>query len=330
MEATGEFKVPPEIDRSVRELLAERGGFSRMRHLPLARKVADHCEKLIAHDSAGDPAAFIVISPRAHPGAVLDACARARAAHEQLQGAVAEAVLLPWRVGEADGLSFSVTEYALPLGGHDLLSRFRRRSAGRRAIDWLHHVASQTVVDVPDADIESRVAAPLRRLAADAELPASVRAGGREALAALDAGHWRPRQQLAHNDFWWNNLVRPATPARSGWPYVIDWGGAAVRGFPMFDLLRMSHSLRLPARAFARQLRRGAEAIGGEPAQASHHVLAALAGLGDNLGQWPKAQYAQVSAEWLDFLGAGIDAAGGRGRAPRAGSVRAVERATAE
>ena len=310
MEATGEFKVPPDIERSVRELLAERGGFSRLRHLPLARKVADHCEKLVAHDAAGRPAAFVVVSPRAHPQTVREADARARAARALLRDAVAHAVLVPWRVDDAEGLSYSVTEYALPLGGHDLLSRWRRRRAGRRSIAWLHHVAAQTIVDVPHADLSSRIVAPLERLVADRDLAAPVRAAGREALAALESGGWRPRHQLAHNDFWWNNLVRPASRSDVDWPYVIDWGGSAVRGFPVFDLLRMAQSLGLSGRTFAGELRRNAQAIGGTPAQASHHLLAALAELGDHLGQWPKSQYARVGAEWLDYLRAGIGSSG--------------------
>jgi len=312
MEATGEFRLPPGIEACVRELLAERGGFSRLRHLQLARKVADHCEKYIGHDLAGRPAAFVVVSPRAHPQAVRDASERAHAARAQLRGAAAAAVLVPWQVGEADGLSYSVTEYAHPLGGHDLLSRWRRRSLGRRSIAWLHDVSALTIDDIPESELQARVVAPLGRLVADAELPAAVRAAGRAALAALEGGRWRARRQLAHNDFWWNNLVRSARPSASGWPYVIDWGGATVHGTPVFDLLRMAHSLRLSPRAFARELRRNAQAIGGVPAQAPHHLLVAIAELGDRLGQWPKAQYARVSAEWLDYLLAGVRAAGGR------------------
>jgi len=330
MTATGEFKVPPDIDRSVRELLAERGGFSRLRHLQLARKVADHCEKLVAHDASGRPAAFVVVSPRAHPSAVLEATLRARAAREQLRGEPAAAVLVPWRVGEADGLSFSVTEYAHPLGGHDLLSRWRRRSCGRRAIDWLHHVAAQTVADVPEDAVDARVAGPLARLVADETLGSSVRTAGREALAALDAGRWRPRQQLAHNDFWWNNLVRPSTRRDLAWPYVIDWGGAAVDGFPLYDLMRMAHSLRLSPRLFAQDLRRGARPLQCTPAEAPHHVVTALAALREHLGQWPKEQYARLGEEWLDYLRAGIGAASERGETgDRAARLRAA-RATTE
>ena len=76
---------------------------------------------------------------------------------------------------------------------------------------------------------------------------------------------------------------------------VIDWPGAKMRGYLMYDLLRLANSMRLSTRALRREVLRHCQIVDIEPVSARGHLLAGLGYLGLNLGCFPPEVYAETS-----------------------------------
>src|SRR4051812_16813832 len=89
----------------IEEFIGPKRGVGAVNQLPLRQLVADYCDKYIALDGAGEPAAFLVLSPPTHPGSVRDASIAAEAAREALGNPLGDSVLTPHFVGEIEGCS---------------------------------------------------------------------------------------------------------------------------------------------------------------------------------------------------------------------------------
>ena len=90
-----------------------------------------------------------------------------------------------------------------------------------------------------------------------------------------------------HHDFWTGNvLIDQDSPggARFGRFVVIDWGGARVRGYPLYDFLRLCSETRLQGRAFFRALARQCQALDCDRLGAEYHFLCAAA---ESASRWP-------------------------------------------
>ena len=272
------------------------GGVRSVRLLAMPHLVADHADKYLVFGPGRSASAVITVSPPGYPSAVQDAAAHAVAAKERLGEALGANVLVPWHVGESDGVSFAITPFCRSFREGTLAGRLWKLRIRRPVFGWLREVTRSTATVPAPPQLEQRFGAPLRRIAAHGLLAADMRDAARRALDELDAAAWRPRSVMAHNDFWFGNLLRPAHSAAERNVFVvIDWGGSDVAGHGIYDLVRMSMSLHLAAPAFGREIALHCQALDCEPSQAGHHLLCALGRLADNLGEWPLAEFVKHS-----------------------------------
>ncbi len=96
-----------------------------------------------------------------------------------------------------------------------------------------------------------------------------------------------------HGDLWSGNVLLAGDGIR-----IVDWAGAQVKGFGVYDLLRAASSFNVPRRLLRRELLRHAEVLGGTDALRLH-LLAALGHLASDLGEFPPERYIELAnASW--------------------------------
>jgi hypothetical protein len=135
-------------------------------------------------------------------------------------------------------------------------------------------------------------AKPLARLAAISELGREVRSDAERAIQRLENGSWRPKTVLMHGDLWIGNvLLRQETSGPGGaWVdrfVIIDWPGSMLRGYAIFDLMRLTQSIRTGERALASELIRHCQALQCDTEDSMGYLLSALGHLEMNLEQFP-------------------------------------------
>lgn len=290
--------LPDEVRAKIDEYLRPGQTVGFIDRLPLPQLVDDYCEKFIALDHDGQPAAFIALSPERHPQSVRQAATMAGAVRQALGDRLQQAVLAPWFIGELDGCSYSITPYCKPLSGGRWRGRFQRLRLTRPILGWLEAMTRASAHDA--GDIDRSVRAPLTCLARHAKSDQATRDAAQLALAELDKGSWRPRSVVAHNDLWWGNFVERPRGDRADVPfYVIDWAGGRTDGMPFYDLVRVASSLRLGKGRFRRALHRHSAILECQPAQSRNYLCVAFGRLLQNLGQWPEEQFVLTARSCL-------------------------------
>jgi hypothetical protein len=291
------MKLPSQIESAVQALMSTRGGMGGIELLALPQLVPDRVDKAIVFTPQAQPTLVVMMAPAAYPDCVRAAFERAAAARLALgEGSTGAVVQVAICQGTFDGRSFAIVPYLTPMGRGRLRRRWDQFRLHGPVFAWLRDITRQTVV-VPaqDAQAES-FRTPLLSLSRLEAAGEPVCAAARGSLRALEGGQWEPRWVLAHNDLWLGNcLRRPADPASNPPFAVIDWGASQVRGHPAYDFLAFANSINLAARPLRRELRAYCAALGCEPSQFRHHLLAALGALSVALGEWPVARFAATA-----------------------------------
>jgi hypothetical protein len=83
---------------------------------------------------------------------------------------------------------------------------------------------------------------------------------------------------------------------------VIDWAGSAVKGAPIYDLVRMARSYKIGSSRLHRELQWYANQLKCELADLLGYVLVSLARLGMNLEKFPVKHYVRLSEECVETL----------------------------
>lgn len=295
--------------------LAGSTGFGSMH--PLTKKfaersdlvVADGVEKLLVRGSDHRPAAVVLVSAPKATGLVARGMQRAREAKMLLGPLLGQVILSPICEGDVAGLSFAALPYCQPLASSRLRAMMQRRRLRGVVLGWLRDATSTTVQDPPGDRFEAEFLRPLRMLCDDLELPDAFRAAAREALDRLDAGRWLPKHVLMHNDLWLGNFLidnRNVT-GRAGRPWaerfvIIDWPGAAIEGYGLYDLLRFAQTMKLSVEALREEIRRHCAILGCEPVDARSHLMAALGYLLVHLEHFPKPAFVRTALSCLATL----------------------------
>jgi len=197
--------------------------------------------------------------------------------------------------GVLDGRSFMVVPRMHPLNSKRVWKRidsFRIRGA---VLAWLRDLASLAAPRSQDTvpSFSSRLTA----LAETPGLSVDIASAARSGLAMLGSGALTVHHIPMHGDLWFGNLLR----RDDGSLCVIDWGGSQLRGYGIYDLIRLGESLQIPSRIMRRELAIHETALGG--GQASQiHLLAALGHYAANLGQFPRERFvAMAGGVWRLF-----------------------------
>ncbi len=292
--------------------LAASTGFGSVH--PLTKKfaersdlaVTDGVEKWLVRGNNHRPAAVVLVSSPNATGLVARGMQRAREAKMLLGPLLGQVILTPICEGEVASLSFAALPYCQPLATSRLMAMMQRRRLRGVVLEWLRDATSTTVQDTPGDRVEAEFVRPLKKLCDDAALPESFRTTAREALDRLEAGRWLPKHVLMHNDLWLGNLLidnRNVT-GRAGRPWaerfvIIDWPGAAIEGYGMYDLLRFAQTMKLSGEGLREEVGAHCAILGCEPIDARSHLMAALGYLLLHIEHFPKPAFVRTAMSCL-------------------------------
>jgi hypothetical protein len=215
---------------------------------------------------------IVQISPVGYPNIVATACERARTFAVAVGPSLARAIVLPITEGVYDGRSFACFPFH-PAFRHDRWTWWYLRSRTSAALlDWLEDIARlrQPAGDAGDGYHQS-----LSALAAVAGMDKEIRSAAMAAADRLDKGDAIPCHVPMHGDLWRGNILKPASTGLQPFA-IIDWGGSRVEGYPIFDLVRMALSYKLPLAQLRHALRRHAALMQCDERNVDVHLLAAL------------------------------------------------------
>ena len=259
------------------------------------RKIlVDATSKFLVRDDAGNPELVVLCSAAGGPEIVARGVQRARDIAEALGDDLGRAVLLPVGEGDVDGRTFAIFRYCTPLIESGPRWWVQRSMVRPRLIRWLIDSSRKTAIAIPTDSLDRCVYEPLAAMLADDGHSPELRELAEEALRAARAGDWQPRHVFMHDDLWSGNvlldrqLVEGRHPGRF---VVIDWAGARVRGYPLYDFLRLSASFGLKRGPFYQALDQYCGAVEYNRTEASYAFANAAAELGQRLEHWPRPSY---------------------------------------
>lgn len=259
-------------------------------------------------DGGDRPRGVVHCSMPAAPDMVHRGATRATAVAEALGPALAANVLVPIAEGRVQGLSWALSPFCEPLSDRWPVWPIQRARLREAVFDWVWMAAQHTAVDVEPREAEEAFELPLRHLSAMPAVSPTIRSAAEGALTRLRSGAWVPRRVLTHGDLWKGNILlrrADAAPGARRWCErfaLIDWAGAAVRGYAMYDLVRLALSWSLSRRRVALEVRRHCEVLRCGPEDARAHLLAGLGHLALNLEHFPLERFAQMAERCYALL----------------------------
>jgi hypothetical protein len=275
----------------------------QIRSLSAQTRVADATAKYIVSSDAGERVAFLVIAPKAFPEAAATAAARALEVRELLGPDAGSPVVAPLYFDTIEGTSFALFPYHRKLNRVYAWRLWGYAPLQRAVMEWLLLISQRTLSQPGRAELGVSYVDPLRLMSEHASLSTPIRRAAELALGKLVAGQWNPLVVASHNDFWVGNLLQPSSRQPSRFRFaVVDWGGSLVRGHPIYDLVRMAISLRMPAPLFQAQLLLHCSILQCATEDATYYLLAALGNLAKNLGSWPVTQFVETTDQCIEFL----------------------------
>ena len=165
--------VGPLLERIAPDLVAsgvQASGFREIESCgPL---VADRSTKVVIEDESGRPEAVLLLANRTAPGSVTRSMARAREVAARLGPKLGSVALQPLLCGEFGGLSYAVLPWQRSLADTRWRWRVQKTWLAPRLLRWLRAVLRTTIRDLDEAQLDSRVRDPLRRLIDDGSPPA--------------------------------------------------------------------------------------------------------------------------------------------------------------
>ncbi len=298
--------------------MAEHALGTRLSATALPRgTLLDSKQTWILHDARGEAQAVAQLSSPLAPDMVVRGVMRAREIRRGLDAFAAAPILEPFTTGAFEGASFAIWRFCqrVPNRATDWIAR---RAFERPVLRWLRELARQTARPVAPHAIGEYVDRQLCTMATRTALSARARLAARTALKRLDSGQWRPMHVAMHGDLHAGNLLvdHSGATGRDGLPWrerlvAIDWCGANASGRPLFDLIRIAESMRMPHAVLAGELAAHCALLGGGVDDAVAHTAASLADLGANLECFPVDRYAELADQVLGRLDMALNNAGG-------------------
>lgn len=257
--------------------------------------------------------AVVLCSAPASPSMIHRAMDRASRAKQCLDGATGAPILDPILQGSVHGLSFAVLPYCRALSEYRPIWWVQRVLLRPSIFDWLLHVAQCTVSDAEHIAIDRNFTKPLQYLASLQHLSGHLREAALLASKRLAEGLWTPKHVLMHGDLWKGNILLKSQD--NVWLRlrnlnhfaIIDWGGAEMDGYPMFDLIRLAHSLNLSRRKFKCEVKRHCHLLRCDQIDAISYLLAALGYTAINIENFPMDRYLQMTEACYTTLMTGLD-----------------------
>ncbi|MBE9142007.1 hypothetical protein [Planktothrix mougeotii] len=297
------------LQESLTEALGGNTSIGEISTFGQPKGIEDETTKFIIKDQSGRKIAVAVCSSPASPKIVARGVESSRLAKQRLGSGLGDHILQPLCEGEWGGLSYAALPYCQPLSNSRLLWYSQRFLLRPSVFHWLTCIAEATATKADSDEIQQNFLIPLKHLVELDGITDPVRAGAYDTLERLAKGTWSPYHVLMHSDLWKGNvLIAPSSVNNIGnrpWQdrfVIIDWPGGLIKGYGIYDLIRLAQSLKLGQRQLRKQVNAHCQILNGEFTDARCHLLAALSYRGMHLEKFPLARFAKMADSCLKTL----------------------------
>ncbi len=274
------------------------------------RDLIDSTIKYLIRDKENRSIAVLKMSSEIDPQSVAESTQIAEEIASSLKPDTGRHILRPLVEHQYGGRSVAIYPYL------DQLKMFRpawivqRRGLAPHIMRWAKELSRQTVRDAGTAQIEQQYITPLEAIVRDhAEFGPQFVEMAKKALLRIDSGKLRPKTVAMHGDPWKNNILLDARNV-SGFEdgsssarfMFIDWDTGQSEGFPFFDLIRLSNTLRTRKPQMRRLIQDYCEIVEATPEDVSSYITAALGHTLLNLNNCPRHVVALSSQIFLEDL----------------------------
>jgi hypothetical protein len=184
-------------------------------------------------------------------------------------------------------------------------------------LKWLGDITVQTCDRSSPRQTQKTFEQCLTHLLGRTTLPHAIHQLAQTSLDRLRNNHWEPAHVLMHGDLWANNImIAPKTLPdfkNRSWRQrmvIIDWPGAEISGYAMYDLIRLAISFRIPNGVLYRQIKAHCHILQCDVQDAVGHLLCALGHIGQYQNAFPEARYLYTALRCIDHINACLKACG--------------------
>lgn len=246
------------------------------------------------HDSV-----LFVSNPK-HPAFVSEAVAKIALVCKAVSPQIRAAILQPDFHDFFGAQSFAVFPRLQPMSGNKLVRGIQKRHIEKSINGWLGDLSNETIRPVASGgEMQEFYIEPLTYLIDESQISDELRQLARTTLAAIHAQEFQPVCVIQHGDFWLDNIL-----LNRGWPFggrdghsfwVIDWGGANLKGYPFIDFLRYALSATRSKKRIADSLNDYCARCGIPPNRLVNYVCANIGWFGLNRNNFPMDRYVSSS-----------------------------------
>lgn len=289
------------------EALGDPGKTARIEFLTDPKGVEDDTLKLVSLDRVSRPTAVVLYSSDTSPHLVSRGMDIAQNAKLKLGDKLGSVILNPLSRGEIKGKSFTILPYRQPLSSRKIARYVQVRRIYPEVLRWLRGVVERTSEPVKRENLSGDFLKPLNHIIKMQDMDHEIRDQSVIAIHRLKSQTWKPKYVLMHGDLYKENLLfqgkRAEKNNKEGFGFIlIDWPGCLLRGYAMYDLVRLGRSIGLKKSRFMREVYGHCRLLECESQDAAGYLLAALGHIGLNLEHFPFNQYIRLIRQCFYYL----------------------------
>lgn len=258
----------------------------------------DDTMKFLVKDSENNNIAFILCSYSEFGVIPLRNMNKSNELKTNLTKQSGSVLLTPILEGEVEGVCYVVWPYCEPLKSSFIAKQIQLLNVKPTVLNWLRDVTEESLCKLEEIDVAEHFAGPLKRFGARDDLDARVKDTINMQVQSLEEGQWLPHFVLAHNDLWIGNVLIN----KHNGVTIIDWASAHYKSFAIYDLVRLSMSLKLSKRVFHRELQAHCQILQCETKDSMGYLLASLAFLSENLDHFSEDRFLMLVKKCFDYL----------------------------
>ena len=287
------------LGKEIEDLLGQKLPRENISLLEPPKDVGDDATKILVKDNQKQNQYVILISPEKYPDAVSNYVNQIDQAKEALGKTLSRNVLNYEKAGRVNNQSYVILPFYDSFRVSNRISwPFARKQLRPAIFNWLVNATNQTRTPPTESELQLSFIGNLSYIRDNHDIDDHIRETASNALKEIDNQTWQPHFCLAHNDLWVGNLLLTKCAFRlfkymdlNNKIILIDWAGSRIKGYPIFDLIRISQSLDVVDWVIKGELKKHSEKLGCEPAQSAYYLLAAFGHIGLNLGEYPYIRY---------------------------------------
>jgi hypothetical protein len=272
--------------------------------------IPDATIKVLFKNLQNQPVAVGLCSSVKEPAMVQRNIEYASLAQQALGKELGHIVINPLATGDIEGISYGIFPYCQPLSNSRLWWQIQKLQISPAILQILSDVNRITVSAVPSAEVEETFAKSLQYLVDSSVIPEPLPQLSKNALDQLFKGIWHPYYVLMHNDLWKGNILlrksRDQNTQNNLFNHsigskivIIDWAGSLVKGYPIYDLIRIAQSLKLSDRQLLNNLKKHSQILNCQLEESLFYLLTALGYLGIHREEFPLERFIKLSVDCL-------------------------------